>query len=137
VKYSSHATIQGAPEFEVRARTDPIGIRGGVEGAARARVGPIHARVGQVPITLAIPFLGGVQTIGAVGPFDVRLEPVDLEVERFELRCDCVLGPEGLTVGLEGGIGCKMEVDVTGTLPGRFARASLEFADEDELREER
>jgi hypothetical protein len=62
---------------------------------------------------------------------------VDVAVERFELRCDGVLGPEGLTCGLEGGIGCKMEIDLTGTLPGRVAKAALEFADTDELGEER
>lgn len=135
MRYSSHATVEGAPRFEVRAQAEPIGIRCGAEGLVRARIGPIHARVGQVPIALAVPFLGGVQRVGAVGPFDVALEPVDLAVERFELVCEGVLGSEGLTVGLEGGIGCKMEIDVTGTVPGRVARASLEFTDPDESEE--
>jgi hypothetical protein len=132
MKYTSHATIAGSPKFEVRAQAEPIGIGCGAEGSASARIGPIRARVGQVPIALAVPFLGGLQRVGAVGPFDLGLEPLDLALERFELRCEGTLGSEGLTVGLEGGVACKMEIDVEGTLPGRVRRASLEFDEHEE-----
>jgi hypothetical protein len=132
MKYTSHATIKGAPKFDVRARAEPIGVRCGLEGAARARVGPIYARIGRVPITLAVPFLGGIQTVGAVGPFDLSLEPVDLSVEEVELRCEGLVGTDGLDVGLEGGIACEMRVDLKGTLPGRVARAQLVFAEKEE-----
>jgi hypothetical protein len=136
MKYSSHAKISGAPKFEVRARAEPIAITCAAEGAARARIGPINARVGRVPIMLAVPFLGGVQTVGAVGPFDLRLEPVELAVEELELRCEGLVGAEGLDVGLEGGVACEMHVDLHGTLPGRVARAQLEFAEQEEREDE-
>lgn len=129
MKYTAHATVAGAPKFVVRARSEPIGIKCGLEGSVRARVGPINARVGRVPIVVAIPFLGGLQTVGAVGPFDLHADPVDVEIENFELRCDGVLGSEGLTCGLEGDIDCLWKVDVNGTLPGKVAKASLEFVD--------
>lgn len=137
MKFSSHATIEGAPKFEVQARAEPIGVKAGAEGAGRASIGPVNARVAAIPITLVIPFLGGVKRVGAVGPFDLHLDAVDVAVERFELRCEGVLGPDGLTCGLEGGVGCKMEIDLTGTLPGRVAKAALEFADTDEPWDER
>jgi hypothetical protein len=92
VKYTARATVNGAPKFVVRAQSEPIGIKCAVEGSVRARVGPIKARVGRVPIVVAIPFLGGLQTVGAVGPFDFDTDAVDLEIENFELRCDGVLG---------------------------------------------
>jgi hypothetical protein len=133
VKYTAHATLAGRPKFEVHARAEPIGVRCGVEGAVRARIGPVKARVGRVPIVLAIPFLGGVQTIGAVGPFDLSTGPIDVEIEHFELRCDGVLGSDGLTCGFEGGVECNWKIDVNGTIPGRVARASVEFADADQL----
>ncbi len=126
MKYTAHATVDGAPKFAVRAQSEPIGIKCGVEGSVRARVGPIKARVGRVPIVLAIPFLGGLQTVGAVGPFDFHTDPVDVEIENFELRCDGVLGSEALTCGLEGDVDCHWKVDVNGNLPGKFA---LEFVD--------
>jgi hypothetical protein len=137
VKHATHVTIEGAPRFEVRCRSEPIGIACGVEGSLQLRLGQVNARVGQVPIMLAVPFLGGVQAVGAVGPFDLQLEPVDLGVERFELRCEGVLGSEGLTCGLEGAVDCKWEIDVAGALPGRMARASVEFVEvEEDVHEE-
>jgi hypothetical protein len=133
MNYSARATVAGAPKFELRAQAEPIGFSCGVEGAVRARIGPIQARVGRVPIVLAIPFLGGLQPIGAVGPFDLRTGPIDVGIEAFELRCEGVLGSESLTCGLEGTVDCKWKVDLHGTVPGRVTRASLEFADSDEI----
>jgi hypothetical protein len=92
----------------------------------------VRARVSGVPIRLAIPFLGGLQRVGEIGPFDLELEPIDLALEELELRCEGLVGPEGLSVGLDGGISCRMEIDVDGTLPGRVARAHLEFEEEAE-----
>jgi len=77
MKYTSHATIAGSPKFEVRAQAEPIGIACRAEGSASARIGPIRARVGQVPIALAVPFLGGLQRVGAVGPFESANTPAD------------------------------------------------------------
>ena len=132
MKTQAHGTIAGSPKFEVRATSEPIGIRCGAEGALRAKVGPVRARVSGVPIRLAIPFLGGLQRVGEIGPFDLELEPIDLALEELELRCEGLVGPEGLSVGLDGGISCRMEIDVDGTLPGRVARAHLEFEEEAE-----
>ena len=132
MRYSARATVDGTPKFDARAHADPVGVKAGVEGAVHARIGAIEARVGRVPIVLAIPFLGGVQTIGAVGPFDLSTGPVEIAIESFELRCDGVLGSEGLTVGLEGGVDCNWKIDLHGTVPGRVARASVEFADGEE-----
>jgi hypothetical protein len=132
VKYTTHATVKGAPKFEVRAHAEPIAFRCGCAGSLRARVGPVQARVGTVPIRLAVPFLGRLQTVGAVGPFDLRLEHVDVALEELELRCEGVLGGEGLDVGLEGGVGCELQIDVQGTLPGRVRRAQLEFSEPEE-----
>ena len=133
MNYSARATVAGKPKFEMRAHAEPIAFKCGVEGAVRARIGPIEARVGRVPIVLAIPFLGGLQPVGAVGPFEFCTGPIDLAIESLELRADGVIGTEGLTCGLEGGVDCCWEIDLHGTLPGRVTRASLEFADGAEI----
>ena len=132
MKYTTHATVKGAPKFEARAHAEPIAFRCGCAGALRARVGPIQARIGAVPIRLAVPFLGRLQTVGAVGPFAVRVDDVDVALEELELRCEGLLGAEGLDVGLEGGVGCEMQIDLEGTLPGRVRRAQLEFSEPEE-----
>jgi hypothetical protein len=136
VKYTTHATVKGAPRFEARVHAEPIAFRCGCAGALRARVGPIQARIGAVPIRLAVPFLGRLQTVGAVGPIAVRLDDFDLALEEMELRCEGLVGAEGLDVGLEGGVGCELHIDLEGTLPGRVRRAHLEFSDPDEYEAE-
>ena len=136
MRYSSHATIEGSPRFDLRAQAEPIAITCALEGAVRAGVGPVKARVGPVPVTVTIPFLGRARRIAAVGPFDVLLDPVDVAIEQIELRCSGALGAEGLTVGLEGGLRDKMEIDLVGKLPGRVARAKLEFEEEGEPEDE-
>jgi len=130
VKHTARLSITASPKFNARVQAEPISCRCGLEGSVHARIGAINARVGRVPIVLAVPFLGGVQTIGAVGPFDVSTGPVDVEIERFELHGDCVL--DGLTVGLEGEASGSARIDLDGTLAGRVARASLEFGERDE-----
>ena len=107
-------------------------------GLAAARIGPIRHAVGQVPIALAVPVPRRASRVGEIGPFDLGLEPLDLALEALELRCEGLVGPEGLSVGLDGGIACKLQIDVEGTLPGRVRRAPLEFDEDAELeREER
>jgi hypothetical protein len=133
VKYSAHATIEGAPRFEARAQAEPIAITCALEGGVRAGVGPVTARIGPVPVRVTIPFLGGSRRVAAVGPFEVQLEPFDVAIERIDLRCSGALGAEGLTVGLEGGLKDRMEIDVVGRFPGRpVAHGRLEFEGDDD-----
>ena len=132
MKFSSHATVQGSPTFDAHVRAEPVGVRCAAEGSAKAAIGPIHAHVTRVPVWVRIPFLSRARQVAAVGPFDLRLDPVDVGIESFDLRCEGVLGPDGLTVGLEGGIGCKLEIDVTGNLPGRVAKVGLELESTEE-----
>jgi hypothetical protein len=137
VKYSSHLTIEGSPRFEVRAKAEPIAMTCALEGAVRAGVGPVTVRVGHVPVRITIPFLGGSRRVAAIGPFHVELEPFDLAVEQIDLRCTGAIGADGLTVGLEGRVEDRMEIDVVGRLPGRpVARGRLEFERDDEIEDE-
>jgi hypothetical protein len=137
VRYSGHATLTGTPEFDVHVHAQPLRMDCGLRGAARARIGRVHARVGRVPIMVAIPFLGAVQTVGAVGPFDLHTEPVDVALEELELGCSGTLGEDGLSGHLRGEVKCNWKIDMHGVIPGRVARASLEFAEHEEDEPER
>ena len=95
-------------------------------------VGPLTANVDEVPVTLTIPVLrrgGGVRTIATVGPFSVRVNAVEVEVRPVDARVSGVVGKEGLEGNLDGKIGCKTELDVEGTLPGKVAKASFEMVE--------
>jgi hypothetical protein len=135
VKFKSHAVMQGSPELKLRARTGPVDFQVGAEGSVKLALGPFTARVDEVPVTLTIPFLrrgGGVRTIGSVGPFSVRVTAVDAEVRPVDVRVAGVVGKDGLDGNLEGKVGCRTELDVEGTIPGKVAKASFEMVEGEE-----
>ena len=135
MRFKSHAVMQGTPELKLRVRSAPISFEVGAEGALKLVIGPITAHVDAVPVTLTIPFLrrgGKPQTIGSIGPFGVHVKPVDAEVRPVEARLAGILGKDGMECDLEGKVGCRTELDVVGTIPGKVAKASLEMVDDEE-----
>ena len=133
MRFKSHAVMQGSPELKLRCHSAPIAFEVGTEGSVKVFLGPVTAQVEEVPLTLTIPFLrraGGVQTIGSIGPVAFRLTPVDAEVRPADLRVAGVVGKDGMDCSLEGKVGCKTELDVDGTIPGKVAKASIEMVDE-------
>lgn len=135
MKYKAHATVKSHPDFKVHVKPDPIAFKAGAEGSMKLCVGPINARVGEIPFNLTIPFLpgGAVQKVASIGAFGVRIGPFDVAVEGFGVRFDGVLGTEGMNCDLTGSMACRMELDLTGTMPCKLARASFELADRDHV----
>jgi len=132
MRFKSNAVMQGSPELTLRARTGPVDFQVAADGSVKLAVGPLTARVDEVPVTLTIPFLrrgGGVRTIATVGPFSVRLNAVDVELRPVDARVSGVVGKDGLDGNLEGKIGCRTELDVEGTIPGKVAKASFEMVE--------
>ncbi len=136
MKFKSHGLIKGSPEFEVCATSGPVGVKAAVEGSGKAVLGPFDATVGEIPIRVRIPFLrgrGGVRRVASIGGFGVRLDPFEVAAEGFGVRFDGVLGIDGMRCDLKGAVACKMEMDLSGDLPGKVAKASLELADGEDL----
>ncbi|HYM02054.1 MAG TPA: hypothetical protein VET85_03845 [Stellaceae bacterium] len=127
---SAHVTLAGKPEFAVRAKAEPIGFGLAGEGSLECRTGEIGAHVSAIPIRMRIPFLKhhhGEVVVGSIGPFGVRLDPVAVEARAFGVRVDGVLGGEdGIECALEGTVNCRMEIDVTGQVPGKLVKAAIE-----------
>lgn len=135
MRFKWHAVMQGTPEFKLRVKSAPIAFDVGAEGALKLVIGPITVRVDEVPVTMTIPFLrrgGGLRTIASIGPFVVHVKPVDAEVRPVEARVSGILGKDGMECDLDGKVGCRTELDVAGTVPGKVAKASIEMVDEEE-----
>jgi hypothetical protein len=113
-----------------------MAFKANAEGSGTVSLGPIDVAVGEIPVLLTIPFLhsgGGVRKLGAIGAFGVRIKRFQVTAEGFGVRFDGVLGSEGMTCDLHGTMACKLEMDLTGTLPGKVAKASLELADGEDV----
>jgi hypothetical protein len=136
VRFRSRAVMQGNPTFRVRTKSGPIAVEVSGEGALRVAAGPVTARIDEIPITLTIPFLrrnGGVQTVASVGGFCVQLERFDVDVPAFGVRVHGVVGKDGMQCTIGGKIGCKTELDLSGTIPGKVARVAIQIADEEDV----
>lgn len=136
MKFKTHGSVAGSPQFKIRARSEPIAFKAGAEGSFGLGVGPIDAHVGEIPLKVRIPFLrsgAGVRTVGAIGDFGVRVESFEVSAKGFGVRFDGTLGTEGIACDLDGTVACKMEMDLTGSVPGKVARASLELADGEDM----
>ncbi len=137
MKVKAHAVMQGSPELKLQAKCNPIGFEVTADGSLKLQTGPIAAEIGEIPITLRIPFLrraGGVRIVGSIGAFGVRVQPIDAELRPISLRIGGTLGKDGLACDLEGRIGCKTEVDLDASIPAKVTRVAFDVA-EDELEE--
>ena len=135
MRFKTHAVIQGTPQFTIRAKHGPFAFEAGAEGTLKIATGAIAGRIDEIPITLAIPFLrrrGGVRTVASIGAFGVQIQPLDVEIRAFGVRCSGVLAKDGTSCGVDGQMACKMDVDLTGTVPGRVTKASIEMAGDDD-----
>jgi hypothetical protein len=134
MRFTTHGTVAGSPKLEAKGRLEPVRARAAAEGEARASVGPVEGRVRAIPLRLTVPFLGGgPQVVASIGPFGFDVQRFDVAVTAFGVRVDGVIGDEGIDWNLDGALGCRMELDFEGTLPGRVSKAAIEFADGEDL----
>lgn len=134
MKLKAHALMQGNPEFELKALCNPIGFEVAADGSLKLQTGPIAAEIGEIPITLRIPFLrraGGVQIVGSIGAFSVRLLPIDAELRSISLKIGGTLGKDRLACNLEGRITCKTEVDLDASIPAKVTRVAFNVAEDE------
>jgi hypothetical protein len=103
----------GHPELAARVRIAPLPFEVVHDGAVELSLGDVHVRFDQIPIRLRIPFLSRSVLAGSIGPFGVRLRPVDVRIRAAEAVTRGVVGGEGsgLEVRLEG-VG-RAEAEIT------------------------
>jgi hypothetical protein len=130
VKFNTQAVIRGNPEFTLTAKPGPFRVEAEGEGSLKVTTSRIEARVGRVPITMQIPFLGrnGAVQVGAVGPFGISVKPIEAEIRAFGVKCSAVLAKDGMDCRVDGKMACNFDIDLSGTIPGRVTKAAFELA---------
>jgi len=132
VKFSTHAVIKGNPRFTLSAKPGPFKAEADAQGALKIACGRIDARVSRVPISMRIPFLhrrSSVQ-IGSVGPCRLSIHPMEVEINALALHVGAVLAKDGMPCEVRGDVACDLEMDLTGSIPGRITKAAVELAAE-------
>lgn len=134
MKFKTQTVIIGNPQFTLRAKPGPLNVEARAEGGVTVACHGLDARVGRVPVTMRIPFLKHVRSvqISAVGPFVVRIRPMEMEFRLHDVQVAAVLAKDGMDCEVTGNVACDLHVDLSGEIPGRLAKASIEMAAEPE-----
>lgn len=104
--------VEGHPKLAARVRMKPFQFEVASRGAFELSVGDVHLHFDEIPIHLRIPFLHRRVLAGSVGPFGVRMKPLEARVRAAEVVTHGVLGGKesGLDLNLDGA--CRASIEV-------------------------
>jgi hypothetical protein len=123
--------MDARPGFQLATRTGPLPFRAHISGGIAAGIGEIKIAVGRIPFYTHVPFTSKLHLVGAIGGFDVRLEPFSLELDIRRLAIDGLIGHEdGMCCELKGSLDCNGVLDMEGQLFGKIARMAIELEDD-------
>ncbi len=102
----------GHPELAASIRMQPLRFELASRGAVEVALGDVHLHFDEIPIHLRIPFLRRRVLAGSVGPFGVRMKPLEARVRVAEAETRGVIGGEesGVDLRLEGA--CRATVEI-------------------------
>jgi hypothetical protein len=137
VKFSTHAVIKGNPQFTLSAKPGPFKVEADAQASLKIATGEIDARLSRVPIAMRIPFLARPRSIqiGSVGPLRLRIRPIEVDINPVAVRVAGVIAKDGMACEVRGNVACDMEMDLTGSIPGRITKAAVELAAEPDAEE--
>jgi hypothetical protein len=106
--------VAAHPELAARVRMQPFQFEVAASGGFEIALGDVHLQFDEIPIRLRVPFLNRRVLAGSIGPFGVRMKPVEVRVRIAEVVTRGVLGGEqsGLNLSLEGA--CRASVEICG-----------------------
>ena len=130
MKFSTHAAIKGNPKFTLSAKPGPFKVEADAQASLKIACGQIDARLSRVPIAMRIPFLQRPRSvqIGSVGPFTLRVRPLEVDINPIAVRVAGVIAKDGMACEVRGNVECDLDVDLTGSIPGRITKAAVELA---------
>jgi hypothetical protein len=102
----------GHPEFAARVRMKPLQFEVAERGAFEVSVGDVQLHFDEIPIHLRVPFMSGRVLAGSVGPFGVRMRPVEAHIRAVEVVSRGVIGGEesGIDLNLDGAGRASVEI---------------------------
>jgi hypothetical protein len=128
-------TIAAHPDLNLKVKAAPMSVDLGGHGALAISIGELEAHCDAIPLSVTIPFLrrrGGRVIAGAVGPFGVRLKPVEAQVRAFDVGVHGMVGKDGIDLDLRGVGACKAEIEASGKLPAKVIKAAVESTLDDD-----
>ena len=104
--------IAGHPELLSRVRTKPFTFEVSSRGGLEVSLGDVHLHFDEIPVRLRVPFLSRRVLAGSIGPFGVRMKPVQARVGIAEFVTRGVMGGDesGFDFQLDGA--CRASIEI-------------------------
>ena len=102
----------GHPELAANIRMQPLRFEIASRGAAEVALGDVHLHFDEIPLHLRIPFLRRRVLAGSVGPFGVRMRPLEARIVALDAETRGVIGADeaGVDMRLEGACRATLEI---------------------------
>lgn len=132
MKFAARLALTGAPEFRLRTEMAPLTFTLNGEGALDISTGKIEAEIEAIPIAIRVPFQPPSHRVaaGSIGPFRIRIKPASAVIRTAGVAIHGRLASEG-GCSLQGNAHGKIDVDLSGEVPGRLLKAAVEGAFEE------
>ena len=128
--------MQSCPSVKLDTNIDPLDFKTSINGHFHGELGPFAARIGEIPIRLAIPFLKYRPVMASVGGFPIELDRFQVNVENAALDLDGTLGKKGIHASAEAKVDCETDMDLQGEVTGKVGLSQLDLIGDDEDFEE-
>jgi hypothetical protein len=135
MKFNAFGLMRSNPGFTMENHAGPIDFSANVKGSAKASIGAISIKVGEIPIKLRIPFLKHRHlplVIGSIGGTTLKSDPFSLSIEEMGLSVNGILGnrEKGLHVRTDAKVTCQTEMEASGRVGGKVGIGSIDLGDD-------
>jgi hypothetical protein len=132
MKFKVFGRMQSCPSIKLDTEISPLDFGACINGHFHGELGPVHARIGEIPFRLAIPFLRRRPVLmGSIGGFPIKLDRFQINVEKAGLDVSGTLGLNGIQASAEAVVDCETDVQLQGTIMGKVGLSHLDLGEEE------
>lgn len=138
MKVKALMQMRSNPSITLDTKLHPIAVESSLAGDFGLSIGAISARVGEIPVRFAVPFLkrrGALPTVASFGGFTIRLKPIEARIGTDGIKVHGTLGTKGIEAHVESQIACKTDMEVKGQVGGRIGTVTLHLGSDEEFTE--
>ena len=131
MNFKAVAKLHSHPSIKASVRLEPAKFETAVKGSCECKVGRISARVGDIQVRLAIPFLRArrrLPLIGTIGGFRFSVSPFDIRCAGMGLDVSGSL--QEVSATSEAHIACETDLEAEGKLPVKVGRIQVDIDEE-------
>ena len=131
MKFDAVGSMRSNPSVAAKVRLHPLTFQTRLKGGCECQVGRIAARVGDIRIRLAIPFLRSrrrLPLVATIGGFQIAVKPFDVRLAN--MNCEFSGTLEEVTAEGDAHVKCESEISLNGKLPVKVGSIQVDLSEE-------